>query len=281
MNIAITGASGLVGSNLVETFQTHHQITRVNRSLDLAAQIENQDVIIHLAGEGIANRRWSVEQKEKIRQSRVLGTKNLVDTLSKLNTPPKLLINASAIGFYGDRPGESLDETSSQGAGFLAETVEAWEREAIKAKTPGVRVICLRFGLVLSGKGGALKKMLLPFKLGLGGSLGDGTQMMSWISNDEIPSIILFLMEHESLSGPVNAVSPMPSSNKDFTKTLAKVLKRPAVLPAPKFVLKAVLGEMAEELLFASQHVLPKKLRNAGYHFQYPNLEKTLLQILS
>ncbi|MCH5585676.1 TIGR01777 family oxidoreductase [Shimazuella sp. AN120528] len=294
MKIAITGSTGMVGQRLVQTLSDQgHEIFRVIRSrnahvkeptiswdpekqfLDLQ-QLNGMDVVIHLAGENIS-KRWTKRQKEKIEQSRVQGTKFLSSSLAQLKNPPKCLLSASAIHYYGNHPySKLLDENSVQGTGFLSEVVQQWEDATKPAEEKGIRVVHMRFGVILDKNAGALKKMLLPFQLGLGGKIGTGRQAFSWIALDEIPDIIQFLIEKEELKGAVNIVSPEPVTNYRFTKILGSILNRPTVLPIPALLLKAIYGEMAEQLLVDGIRVSSKKLINSGYTFEYSDLKRTL-----
>lgn len=294
MKIAITGSTGMVGQRLVQTLSDqNHEIFRVIRSrntdikepaiswdpekqfLDLQ-QIDGMDVVIHLAGENISSR-WTKKQKEKIEKSRVQGTKFLASSLAKLKNPPKCFLSASAIGYYGNHPyTQLLDENSDCGTGFLPNVVEQWEDATLAAEERGIRVVHMRFGVVLDRNAGALKKLLLPFQWGLGGKIGTGRQAFSWIALDELPSIVQFLIDNESVKGAVNIVSPEPVTNYRFTKILGKVLKRPTILPIPAFLLKMIYGEMADQLLLDGNRVSSKKLVNSGYTFQYSDLKQTL-----
>jgi uncharacterized protein (TIGR01777 family) len=244
------------------------------------AGLEGHDAVVHLAGENIAGGRWNDRQKKAIRDSRLHGTQLVCDALSKLRNPPKTLVCASAVGFYGDRGDEILDEKCSVGAGFLAEVCRDWEAATESVRLRGMRVVNLRFGMVLSPAGGALQKMLLPFKLGLGGIIGSGRQYWSWIEIDDAVGAILHALTHDQLAGPVNAVAPNPSTNRDFTKTLGQVLNRPTVLPLPAFAARLALGQMADDLLLASARVVPQRLEETGYAFRYPQLESALRHLL-
>ena len=294
MHIAVSGASGLVGATLVPLLTTGgHEVTRIVRSEATAGEItwdpqsdfdasplEGIDAVVHLAGENIAASRWSEKVKERIRSSRVRGTRSLCEGLAKMQTPPRVLVCASAVGFYGDRCDEVLDEESAKGSGFLADVVQQWEAATQPAREAGIRVVNLRFGVILSPKSGALSKMLLPFKLGGGGRIGNGNQYWSWISIDDAAGAIHHALMTDSLSGPVNAVSPNPVTNQEFTKTLGHVLRRPTIVPMPAFAARLALGEMANELLLASTRVEPKKLQQTGYEFRQATLEVTLRHLL-
>jgi uncharacterized protein len=293
MKILISGSTGLVGSALVPTFQSSgHDVVRLVRSSNSgagsiawnpmsgqlsAANLEGIDAAVHLAGENIAARRWTPAQKTLIRESRVAGTRLLAETLAKLKEPPKTLVCASAIGFYGDRSDQRLNEDSPPGTGFLADTCREWEAAAKPAADRGIRVVHLRTGIVLASQGGALAKMLTPFRLGIAGIIGDGQQYMSWISLDDLVAVISFALSSQTLRGPVNAVAPNPVTNHEFTKTLGRVLRRPTVFPMPAFAARLAFGEMADGLLLASARVEPKRLVEAGFRFRFPELEGALV----
>jgi uncharacterized protein (TIGR01777 family) len=236
------------------------------------------DVIFHLAGEPIADGRWTKARKQRICDSRVIGTKHLVDGLAKLDRRPPVLISSSAVGYYGSRGDELLTESSAPGDDFLADVCVAWEKAAIEAERLGMRVVLSRTGVVL-GPGGALKKMLVPFKLGLGGRLGSGRQYMPWIHLDDLVGLMLFAAEQQANRGPMNAVAPTPITNREFTRALAHALHRPAILPAPYFGMRLLFGEFAS-ILFASQRVLPDVATKQGYKFQYPEINTALAEIL-
>ncbi len=296
MKILVSGSTGLVGVALAAALrEKEHEIVSLVRrpatgtgevawdptgeTLDGAA-VEGMDAAIHLAGENVAARRWTAEQKAKIRDSRVQGTYLIASTLAKLKEPPRTLICASAIGYYGDRGDEVLKETSESGTDYLSDVCRKWEAAAKPAADAGIRVVLLRYGVILSPKGGALAKMLPPFRLGAGGKIGNGQQYMSWISLDDAVGATLHALSTESLSGPVNVVAPHPVTNTEFTKTLGRVLYRPTVLPMPGFAARLAFGEMADGLLLASQHVEPSKLVESGYGFRHANLEEALRHLL-
>lgn len=296
MKILISGASGFIGTTLLHKLnKAKHEVWKLVRKKNglnkneiywdpakneiAAEKLNGFDVVIHLAGESIVGR-WNPEKKKKIRESRIQGTTLLANTLASLTSPPHTFLSASAIGIYGNRGEESLDENSPPGTGFLAEVGKEWEAASKPLKDKGVRLIHYRIGIVLSLEGGALQKMILPFKLGLGGTLGNGKQWMSWISLEDLLRGILFCIENKQISGAVNATAPSPVRNDEFTKTLGKALHRPAFLPAPAFALKLALGEMADELLLAGAKVIPQKLIQNGFSFQDSNLESALKNIL-
>jgi uncharacterized protein (TIGR01777 family) len=248
-------------------------------SIDVSA-LEGIDAVVHLAGENIAAR-WTATQKAKIRDSRVRGTQLLCETLARLSSPPQVLVSASAIGYYGDRGEEILTEESPPGRGFLPEVCRAWEAATEAAKQRGMRVVILRLGMVLSAAGGALAKMLPPFRLGLGGMVGSGRQYMSWIALDDVVGTIQHAIVTDALQGPTNAVAPQAVTNQEFTRTLGKALGRPTLLPLPAFAARLMFGEMADELLLASTRVQPTKLLGSGYRFRYPELEDALRHVLA
>lgn len=296
MKILVSGSTGLVGSALVPFLVSGgHEVVRLVRGQPQlgatevpwdpqagtieAAKLEGLDAVVHLAGENIAGR-WTAAKKARIRSSRVEGTRLLAETLARLKRPPKTLIGASAIGYYGHRGGEVLREDSPPGAGFLADVCREWEAAARPAAEKGLRVVPLRIGVVLSAAGGALARMLTPFKLGLGGRIGPGNQFMSWIAIDDLTGAIHHALTTESLRGPVNAVAPRPATNLEFTKTLGRVLGRPTIFPMPAFAARLAFGEMADELLLASARVEPAKLVSSGYRFRAPELEGALRHLL-
>jgi uncharacterized protein len=296
MHVAVTGSRGLVGSALIPFLATGgHRVTRLvrgepagpdevgwdpARGLADPSRLDGVDAVVHLAGENIAAGRWTPARKAEIRRSRVEGTRRLSEELARLVRPPKILISASAVGFYGDRGSEILTEDSQPGNGFLFEICQAWEAATGPASQAGIRVVNLRFGMVLSPAGGALQKMLPPFKLGLGGRIGSGAQFMSWIAIDDAVGAIHQALSTESLRGPVNAAAPTPVTNAEFTRTLARALRRPAFMPVPSFAARMAFGEMADALLLASARVIPVRLRESGYHFRFPELEGALRYLL-
>jgi uncharacterized protein (TIGR01777 family) len=241
--------------------------------------LDGVDAVVNLAGEPIDSRRWSEEQKKLIRDSRIVTTRNLVETLCSIDRKPEVLVNSSAVGFYGDRGDEQLDETSTPGRGFMSEICREWEREADRAIECGIRVVRVRTGVVLSREGGALQKMLTPFKFGIGGPLGSGKQWFPWIHINDVVGIYHHALVTSGLSGPVNGVAPEPATNKEFTRELGGALHRPAFLPVPEAALRVLVGEMAD-VLFGSQRVLPKAALESGYRFQHPELAETLADLL-
>ncbi|MGB9234825.1 MAG: TIGR01777 family oxidoreductase [Terriglobales bacterium] len=288
--VLISGASGPIGTALVPSLEkTGAEIARLVRGAarnagqvswdplgDLRpAAVSGFRAVVHLAGESVVGR-WTAAKKQAIRESRVRGTRSVASALARAESKPQVLVCASAIGFYGNRADQILTEESASGSGFLAEVSREWEAASKVAAKAGIRTVNLRIGLVLSGQGGALPKMLTPFKMGLGGRLGSGKQWWSWIHVDDIIGAIHHVLETESLSGPVNLVSPGPVRNQEFTNVLARVLARPAFLPVPAFAARLALGEMAEELMLSSQRVEPAKLRTSGYRFQFEDLRAAL-----
>lgn len=296
MKIAIAGASGLVGSALVPALAAEDvAITRLVRSAPKSGEIEwhpNQDqvssellegfdVIVNLAGENVAGGRWTDELKRKIRDSRVSGTHLLSEAIAKMSAKPSAFICASATGIYGDRDDETLDEQSESGGGFLAGVCREWEKACEPAIKAGVRVVNLRLGPVLARTGGMLAKLLTPFKMGMGGKVGSGKQYISWVALEDVVSAIKLTITEQGLRGPVNIVSPNPVTNEDFTRALGHVLNRPTALAVPAFAARLAFGEMADEMLLASQKVLPKKLLAVGFEFKYPQLEAAMQRYVS
>jgi uncharacterized protein len=296
MRILISGSHGLVGKALIsELNKDKHEIVSLVRHASAgASEIEwhpNQgsidservsgfDVVVHLAGESIASGRWTDEKKRKIRESRVMGTTLLSQSLARSTKPPAVFISASAIGYYGNRGDELLDEKSAPGNDFLAEVCVAWEKATGEAEARGVRTVHTRFGIILDQEGGALAKMLTPFRMGVGGRIGDGKQWMSWIALADVIEGLKFVIEHNSVTGPVNFVAPNPVTNSEFTKSLGDALSRPTLFPMPSFAARLAFGEMADALLLSSAKVGPKRLQESGYSFEFENLQPTLESIL-
>ena len=274
MKVAVTGASGFIGKRLMENLGGAGQAVSLRGELNSLAGV---DAVVHLAGEPVSQR-WSAEVREKIRSSRVEGTRKLVNAMRA--NPPKVLVSASAVGYYGSRGDEVLTEASAPADSFLADVCVEWEREALKAEEFGVRVVCLRNGVVLGKSGGALQKMIPPFKFGVGGRVGDGKQWTPWIHVDDAVGLVEFAISSPALRGPANATAPHPVTNERLTRALASALHRPAIFPVPKFALDLLFGEMAQ-IVYASQRVIPEAALNAGYKFRFPELEPALLQILS
>ncbi|VGO22103.1 TIGR01777 family oxidoreductase [Pontiella sulfatireligans] len=281
MKVLVSGSSGLVGSALMENLQADgHEVGRLPRTFEQAIDFSGVGAVVHLAGESIAEGRWTDAKKKRIEESRVSGTRQLAEQLASSSSKPAVFICASAIGFYGDRADETLDEASSAGSGFLPDVCKNWEAAAKPAADAGIRTVWIRTGIVLSKKGGALNKMLPPFKMGAGGILGNGRQYMSWISLEDEIGAICFSIENAVVSGPVNLVAPNPATNLEFTKALGKALHRPTILPMPAFAVRLLFGEMGDALLLGSTRVLPKKLIEAGYEFCHPDLQSALEDVL-
>ena len=301
MRVLVSGAGGLVGSALTSRLeQEDHQIVRLGRSARAggsppvdesgarsltwdalnAADLEDLDAVVHLAGENVAGRRWSREQMVRIRDSRVDPTRRLCELLARTQSRPKVVVCASGAGFYGDRGDRVCTEESPPGNGFLSDTCVEWEEAGDAARAAGIRVVHLRLGMVLSAAGGALGKMLPPFRLGVGGRIGHGRQYMSWIAIQDVVEVILRALSDEEWSGPVNAVTPNPVTNAEFTRILGSVLRRPTVIPVPAPVLRLLLGKMADDLLLASTRVIPQRLLDRDYPFLYPELEPCLRSLL-
>ena len=297
MRILVSGASGLVGKALTRSLEAAgHEVRPLVRYATgygsnaiewsperysiAMSRIEGFDAVIHLAGESIAEGRWTEEKKRRIKESRVKGTRLISESLASLTNPPKVLLSASAIGYYGNRGDETLTEASAPGNDFLSEVCVEWEAATSEAQAKGIRTIHLRFGVILDAEGGALGKMLPPFRMGVGGKIGDGRQWMSWIALDDVVGAIGHSLTDETLNGPVNIVAPNPVTNAEFTRTLGRALSRPTFFPMPAFGARLVFGEMADALLLASQRVQPLKLKAAGYEFKYPQLASALAHVL-
>lgn len=293
MKILLSGSSGLIGTALIRFLQLHgHHVVRLLRSeskptpnaivwdpeshIYSLSDFEGFDAVINLAGENIASGRWTKTKKKKILESRVDTTKLLSNCLSKLKHPPKVLINASAVGFYGDHGDSVVTESSLTGSGFLSKVCREWEAATDAARESGIRVVLMRFGTVLAPNGGALSKMVPPFKLGLGGQIGSGKQYMSWVAIDDVMQAILYVIQNASIQGPVNVVASEPVTNEEFSKTLGEVLDRPTFLTIPAFLAKIAFGELAEEGLLASTRAIPKRLTESGFIFRYPRLKDAL-----
>ena len=294
MRILITGASGLIGTALQKSFEEKgYEMLLASRSEPKSERdiqwnadagfadedllrLEGLDAVIHFAGESISALRWTDEKKKAIRDSRVHGTRTMIEAFARLEKKPKVFISASAIGFYGDRGDEEMTETNSVGDTFLSEVSKEWESESRRAEDMGIRTVLLRNGIVLSKDGGALATMMTPFKLGVGGVVGSGKQWMSWVSLDDAVGIVNYALENENLRGAVNVVSPNPVTNEEFTKTLGEVLYRPTFLPLPEFVVNLVFGEMGDALLIDSTRVVPKRLLDSGFKFRYPEIKSAL-----
>ena len=296
MKVAITGASGLVGTALVPFLTTGgHEVVRLVRrpargrdearwdpergEVDRGA-LDGVEAVVHLAGANIAEGRWTAARKRELRDSRLGPTRRLAEALASLPRPPKVLVSSSATGYYGERGDAWVDETDPPGADFLGTLAREWEEATGPAAGAGIRVVRLRTGIVLTPEGGALGKMLLPFKLGIGGVLGSGRQHMSWIAIDDMLDVIHFALATPALDGPVNAVAPEPATNREFTKTLGRVLCRPTVAPAPAFALRLAFGEMADATVLVSTRVRPQRLLDAGFRFRFPTLEDALRHLL-
>ena len=295
--ILISGSHGLVGSALVKllTNEGHEVLRLVRHQRTVGASeiewhpdkgvidkehLEGLDAVVHLAGENIAEGRWTNEKKRAIRESRVNGTVLLSETLAQLRQPPEVFVSATAIGYYGNRGDELLNENSAPGNDFLAQVCQEWEKATTPAAEKGIRTVRARFGIILDEKGGALAKMLTPFRMGIGGRVGDGKQWMSWIALDDVVGAIRFAIYDRFVNGPVNFVAPHPVINAEFTKTLGNVLSRPTLLPIPAFGVRIAFGEMADALLLASQRVEPVVLKERGFGFLFPRLEPALKHLL-
>lgn len=297
MKALITGATGFIGRQLVAKLPGCVVLTRdathaksvlgdvnaypwdASRERPPVAAFQGVDTVFHLAGEPVAEGRWTAAKKKRLKDSRVHPTQNLIAAIGSLGLRPRTLVCASAIGYYGDRGDETLTEQSPPGTGFLADICQLWEQEAARGRDVGMRVVSVRIGVVLGKHGGALKKMLTPFKLGVGGVLGDGKQWMSWVHIDDLVNLLLFAAEHPEIEGAMNGVAPAPVTNREFTKTLAATLHRPAIFPMPKFAVRAAFGEVADVLL-GSQRVLPQVARERGFEFRFGRLEEALQDIV-
>ncbi len=299
MKVLVTGATGLVGKPLVQSLASSgHSIVVLSRNPEKAkslwgipvsayawraekepvpeAALNGVDAVVHLAGEGIADKHWSAKRKQEILDSRVLGTRHLFEGIKSLKgSKPKVVVSSSAIGFYGSRGDEKLSESALPGSGFLSEVCQAWEKELFKNDNLGIRLVAIRTGIVLAAEGGALKKMLPPFKMGVGGPIGSGKQWMSWIHRDDLIGLILHALTHDEMTGPINGVAPNAVTNAHFSRVLGHLLHRPAFMKAPAFAMKLMLGEMSE-LVLGSQRVLADKAEQLGYHFKYPFVETGL-----
>jgi len=301
MKILITGATGLVGTALMQSLRRDDQyVCRLLRKKDEDEQetkrgcdlewnpksgefgpaAQNADAVVNLAGANIVDGRWTPDRKELLRSSRVETTRGLIAAMEKMSPRPKVLVSASAIGYYGSRGDEILTDESAPRGDFLSRLAEEWEGEALKAQPLGVRVVRLRSGIILARHGGALPQMMLPFKIGAGGKLGSGSQWMSWIALEDVVRVIRFVIENEAVQGAINVVSPQPVTNAEFTKTLARVMHRPAFFTVPPFVLRTLLGEMADALLLSGQRVVPRALQESGFQFLYTDLSAALTAIL-
>jgi len=311
MKILVAGSSGLVGTALGSTLaRAGHTVCRLVRPQSASGEGPKEgfavawnpatgelggagvgaDAVVNLAGASIAGGRWTAERKALLRSSRIDTTRALVGALAKMNVRPSVLVSASAIGIYGDRGDETLTEESKPGTGFLADLAKEWEAEMLKAEALGIRVVLARFGIILAREGGALAKMLTPFKLGLGGRLGSGKQWMSWVTLEDVVAILRFAIENATargamnvapVRGAINIVSPQPLQNAEFTKELAKAVHRPALFPAPALALRLALGEMADALLLSSQRVTPQALEKLGYQFLHADLTSALTAVLA
>ena len=298
MKVLISGGSGLVGTALTESLRSEgHTVAHLVRPggavsggdirwdpssgfINLNA-MEAADAVVNLNGASIGGGRWTPKRKKLLVTSRVDSTRFLVDSLARLKQKPRVFVSASAIGYYGNRGDEVLDESSAPGNDFLAGVCSNWEAEALRAQSSGIRTVVTRFGVILSSKGGALTQMLTPFKLGLGGRLGSGNQWMSWVALDDVVGVVRSALANEQASGPINVVAPNPAQNSEFTRVLASVLHRPAIFPAPVFALRVAIGEMADALLLSSQRVQSKRPPASTYAFRYENLEPALHAILA
>ena len=295
MTVAITGASGLVGTALTERLRASgHRVIHLRRPGSRGGDgptwdpskgtiedgvLDGCDAVVNLAGASIGEGRWSTGRKRVLRDSRIDGTRLLVETMAKMERPPRVLVSASAVGFYGDRGEDRLPETAARGHGFLADLASDWETEAARARALGIRVVTPRFAMILDGDAEALKRMMFPIRMGVGGPLGSGRQWMPWVTLTDVTRAIEFCLSHE-VSGAVNVVAPSEEQNRSFTKALARELHRPAIFPVPGFALRLLLGQMADELLLASTRAVPAKLLDAGFDFQHPDVTSALRAVL-
>ena len=301
MKVVVSGATGFIGKALTEALlkqgetviilsrsssrklppdpRVRHVVWNPGDAASTVSEIDGADAVINLAGEPIVGKRWSKTQKEKVLESRVWATQIAANSIKKALRKPAVLINASAVGYYGSRGGELITEDSSAGSDFLAQICKAWEAHAVRVEDFNVRVVRLRIGIVLDRNGGALMMMIPPFKMFLGGWLGSGNQWMSWITREDLIRLILFCLDHEQARGAVNAVAPQPVTNKAFSLVLAQVLKRPCLMPVPVFALKLLLGEVSEMLL-TGQRVVPKKAQELGFVFNDPDIRHALESLL-
>ena len=297
MKVLISGSHGLVGSALIKSLESDgYEAVRLVRHAPTGAseiewsperysialaRLEDLEAVVHLAGESIAEGRWTEEKKRRIRESRVKGTRLLSDSLANVKHPPKSFLCASAIGYYGNRGDEILTESSPPGDDFLASVCVEWEKATKEAVQKGIRTVNLRFGVILDSKGGALAKMLPPFRMGVGGKIGPGRQWMSWIALADVVGAIKHALTNETLSGPVIVVAPNPVRNAEFTETLGKAVSRPTLFPIPAFGARLAFGEMADALLLSSQRVEPERLKKAGYQFRHSELKGALRHVLA
>ncbi len=297
MRVLVTGASGFIGSALVRALreQGHQAIALVRRAprpgsdeiqWDPAGAIDGSkfsgaDAVVHLAGENVGAGRWNELRKARILNSRVQGTQTIAASMARAEPRPRVLVNASAVGLYGDTGDKVLTEADGPGTTFLAQVGQQWESATRAASEASIRVVLVRIGMVLSGEGGALPRMLPPFRLGLGGRLGDGRQWMSWIARDDLIALILFALANESLRGPVNAVAPNPVTNAEFTRALGQTLHRPTIFPVPALVVRTLFGEMGKELLLASNRAVPEKALASEFSFRYPEIRAALRHVLN
>ena len=298
MKILVSGSTGLVGTALIKSLTNDgHEVVRLVRrepspgALEIewhpnqgridSQHLEGLDAVVHLAGESIASGRWSEARKRSIRESRTKGTSLLSESLARMSRPPSVFLSASAIGYYGNRGDELLKESSAPGNDFLADVCLEWEAATKAVVEKGIRTVYARFGVILDTQGGALAKMLTPFRMGIGGRVGEGTQWMSWVALDDVVAALRLLIADESISGPVNIVAPNPVTNAEFTRTLGRTLSRPTIFPMPAFGARLAFGEMADALLLSSQKVEPSVLEDKGFRFSWPTLEPALKHILA